>query len=208
MSFVLAPALALAACGDAPPEAGQAEAPPAAEAPPLLPPASGPNAWVIDRSASRLTFAGRQGDTPFTGRFERFDAQITLDPEAPEDGEIVVAVDLASVDAGSEDRNASLPERGWFDTARHKQARFVSESVHRTGEGAYEAEGTVSLKGVDRPLTLPFTLEVTGNRAIAQGEAVLDRSAFGVGQGDFAGPEWVALEVTVSFRLEATRADD
>ena len=172
----------------------------------LLPPIEGEDAWALDPGASTVLFTGRQGEDEFTGRFGAFDAQVRLDPDDPSDASIVAAVDLGSVDAGTGDRNASLPEAGWFDVARHPRATFRSTEVRALGEGRYEADGVLSLKGVDRDVTLPFTLDVEGDRAVADGQLVLDRSDFGVGQGDFAGPEWVGTEVAVAVHVEAVRA--
>lgn len=174
----------------------------------LLPPATGPDAWVIDRHASAVMFTGRQGDEAFTGRFGTFDAAIELDPDDVTDAQITAAIDLGSVDAGTGDRNASLPEADWFDIARHPRATFRSYEVRSLGEGLYEADGALTIKGVERRVTMPFTLKVANGRAVADATLDLDRSAFGVGQGDFASAEWVGMEVGVSIHLEAVRARD
>ena len=173
----------------------------------LLPPLDGEDVWIVDRDASSVMFTGRQGDEAFTGRFGTFDAQVRLDPDDPTGAMIVAAVDLGSVDAGTSDRNASLPEPGWFDIARFPRATFRSSEVRAVGDGRYEADGTLTIKGVDRRVTMPFTLDVTGGRAVADGQIALDRTAFGIGEGDFAGPEWVGTEVAVAVHVEAARAD-
>lgn len=205
----------LAACsqdaGDTP-SAG--EAPPSAEVvvveaakgpDGLLPPLDGENVWRIDKDASALMFSGRQGDDEFTGRFGDFDAQIRLNPDDLASASIVAAVDLGSVDAGSSDRNQSLPEADWFDIARFPRATFRSSIVRATGQGAYAADGTLTIKGVDRAITLPFTLETEGDRAVANGQFTLDRSLFGIGRGDFAGPEWVDTAIGVTLHIEAAK---
>ena len=173
----------------------------------LLADLEGPDAWRIDPGASSVMFTGRQGEDEFTGRFGTFDAQIRLDPDDPTGAMIVAAVDLGSVDAGSDDRNQSLPEAGWFDIARFPQATFRSSVVREVADGAYEADGALTIKGVSRDATMPFTLDIAGDgRAVADGQITLDRSDFGIGQGDFAGPEWVDTEVTVSVHVEAVPA--
>ena len=172
----------------------------------LLPPAEGPDAWALDRDASSVIFNARQGDEAFTGRFGRFDAQIRLDPANPAAAAIVAVVDLGSVDAGSSDRNDSLPEAEWFDVARHPRAEFRSDEVRRTGS-LYEAVGTLTLKGTAQPVTLAFTLDETGDRAVADGEFTLDRTAFAVGEGEFGTEEFVDNDVSVVVHIEATRAE-
>ena len=68
-------------------------------------------------------------------------------------------------------------------------------------------DGNLTLRGVTRPLTLPFTLEIDGSVAQAKGRVELSRDAFGVGQGPWATGEWVALEVGVDIAITATRED-
>ena len=53
---------------------------------------------------------------------------------------------------------------------------------------------------------MPFKLALDGNRAHMTGKATLDRTAFGVGQGEWAAPTPVAHEVTVSVDLTATKS--
>lgn len=171
----------------------------------LLPPVEGPDAWVLDRSASSVIFNARQGEEAFTGRFGEFDAQIRLDPDDLSTAAIVAVVDLGSVDAGSADRNDSLPEAEWFAIERYPRAEFRSDEIRRTGS-LYEAPGTLSIKGNTRPVTLAFTLDVTGDRAVADGEFTLDRTAFAVGEGEFGTEEFVDNEVSVLVHIEAERA--
>ena len=172
----------------------------------LLPPAEGPDAWRLDREASSVIFNARQGDEAFAGRFGAFDAQIRLDPDDPSTAAIVAVVDLGSVDAGSSDRNESLPEAEWFDVNRHPRAEFRSDEVRRTGD-LYEAVGTLRLKGTTQPVTLSFTLDERGDRAVADGEFAIDRTAFAVGEGEFGTEEFVDNDVSVVVHIEAVRAE-
>lgn len=174
----------------------------------LLPALAAPAAtWQIDPAASRLTFTGTQLGQPFQGRFEKFSASIQFDPAAPEaGGQVAVLVDMASARTGDAQRDGAMPEADWFATSRFAQARFEATRFRRTGADAYEAEGTLTIRDVTRPLILPFTLKPDGDATRAQGTVTLTRSDFGVGQGQWASGQWVALEVAVSFDLKAVPA--
>jgi polyisoprenoid-binding protein YceI len=52
-------------------------------------------------------------------------------------------------------------------------------------------------------VVLPFTLKMTGNVARMQARLQLDRTAFGVGQGQFRTGGMVATPVTVTVDLTA-----
>ncbi|PZQ40124.1 MAG: cytochrome B, partial [Phenylobacterium zucineum] len=75
----------------------------------------------------------------------------------------------------------------------------------KTGEGKFVADGTLDLRGVKKPLSLPFTLKIDGDTATARGVTTLDRTTFGVGQGEWASTDEIAAKVKVSFNLTAKR---
>jgi polyisoprenoid-binding protein YceI len=162
--------------------------------------------WKVLPAQSVLGFSGVQTGEKFSGKFSRFEAKIALDPQKLEDAHIDVAVDTASAVTGDKQRDEALPAADWFDVAHFPQARFVSRQVKKAGEG-YEAIGDLSLRGVTKEVVLRFTLEIAGDKAHAKGHADLVRTAFGVGQGDWADGQWVALEVGVTFDLKAEKAD-
>lgn len=160
--------------------------------------------WTVDPAKSAIKFSGVQVGAPFTGRFERFDAKIDFDPAKPEGGHAVVLVDLASAKTGDVQRDEALPQKDWFDVKSANQARFEATRFADKGHGDYEAVGTLTLRGVSRPLTLPFHLALDKGQAHATGHVALVRTDFGVGQGAWASGQWVALEVGVDIDLVAS----
>ncbi|MFN3959994.1 MAG: YceI family protein [Parvularculaceae bacterium] len=188
-------AAALAACG-----AEQDHAAPALAAPPV------DGAWIVDKAASRIGFTGTQTDKAFTGAFERFDATILFDPADLASSRIEAAVDTGSARTGDRQRDAALPGAEWFDASAYPTAQFSSRAIRATGPHAYEADGTLAIRGVEKPLTLPFTVTIANGRAVADASVSVNRSEFGVGQGEeFATDRWVGYDVTVTIHLEATR---
>lgn len=161
--------------------------------------------WAVDAAKSRLGFSGVQVGVPFKGRFKRFEAQIVFDPAAPEAGHALVTVDLASVETGDVQRDAALPQADWFAIQASPQARFEATRFVPKGGDAYEAVGSLTIRGVRRDATLPFRLTFAGDAARATGHLDLVRTDFGIGQGPWASGQWVALEVGVDLDLVATR---
>jgi polyisoprenoid-binding protein YceI len=162
--------------------------------------------WKALPGESALTFAGVQTGEKFSGKFGRFDAKVSLDPDKLDDSKIVVTVDISSAATGDRQRDSAMPAKEWFDVAEFPQARFESRQVRRAANG-YEAVGDLTLRGVTREIRLPFTLDIDGRKARARGHVDLKRDVFGVGQGDWATGDWVAVEVAVDFDLKAERAD-
>jgi len=197
----------LAACGGGEPEATEVELSREGVDVSVEQPASAA-AWVIDREASSIGFVATQNGNEFEGTFGRWDASIALDLDDPAaEGALFARIDLASADAGNTERNGSLPTKDWFHVAMFPVSEFTSSTITVTGEGTFEAQGQLSIKGIRKDVVMPFTVLVdeTG-RAIADGSVLLDRSDFNVGEGQFATGEWVGLEVEVLLHMEAEPA--
>jgi cytochrome b561/polyisoprenoid-binding protein YceI len=163
-------------------------------------PAAAPGQWRVEEGT--LSFAIAQMGAKVEGRFATFAAEITFDPAAAgeEVGRVAVSVDIASLSLGSVTAQALAPD--FFDAATHPQARFTA-TLHRAGAG-YEARGTLSLRGVERPLTLPFTLALDGARATMAGEVTLDRRDFGLGAA-YPDEATVGFAATVRVALTAVQ---
>jgi polyisoprenoid-binding protein YceI len=161
--------------------------------------------WKMDAAKSQLGFSGTQTGAAFKGHFTRFSAQIDFDPDHPQTSRIAVTIDPASAVTGDSQRDTALPDKDWFDTAHFPQAKFVTSSIRKTGANAYAAAGILTLRGIAKPVTLPFTLTIDGATAHAKGRLNLVRTAFGVGQGTWASGQWVALDVGVDVDIVATR---
>lgn len=168
--------------------------------------------WTVDPLTSTLTFEAEQAGERFTGSFPRFDSVIDFDPAAPEKGKITITIDMTRVQVDGKDRQDALPTSDWFAVREFPTATFASTSVradmghHKDGEPQrYTAKGTLTIKGATKEIELNFHLKTTGNSTIARGETTVNRSDFGVGQGQWKSDEWVKFPVKVSFELHASK---
>ncbi len=178
-------------------------------APILVPVAEAPAApavaktWTVGKG-SALGFSTSWGGEPISGRFEKFTADIVFGPDALKDSKVSVAIDLASVVTGDAQRDQSLPSADWFDAATHPTATFTATRFEKTGEGRFIAHGKLSLRGVTQPLDLPFKLRIEGDKAHMSGVTTLDRTVFGVGQGEWKATDQIPAKVKVSAQVTAT----
>lgn len=156
--------------------------------------------WKVVPADSSLRFAGNAQGEAFEGVFKAFEAKISFDPAQLAGSRFDVAIDLASADTQNEERDDALRQADFFDVARTPKATYVAESFIAKGAG-FVANGTLTLRGVSRPVPLEFTWTPSAAGATLEGRATLDRSAFGVGGGDWADPEMIANPVQVSTTL-------
>lgn len=162
-------------------------------------------AWSVDRAGSSVRFASTFNGTPFSGGFSRWDADIRFDPANLAGSEVTATIDMTSASTGDADRDQSLPTPVFFSAAKFPRAIFSARTFTAQGGGHYQAIGTLTLRGVTKPLTLPFTLALNGPSAKMSASLPLNRLAFGVGQDEWSKPTAIPAAVTVTIALNAHR---
>jgi polyisoprenoid-binding protein YceI len=162
--------------------------------------------WTVDPARSHLLVEATAEGQAFEGHFQRWDADIHFDPKALGASKVVVSVETASFASGDDQRDSSAQSEDWFASAMFPKATFTTKSFKDLGGGKYEADGDLTIRGMTQPVALPFTLDINGDEAKLDGETKIDRSAFGVGQGENGSSDTVPFDVTVKVDLVATRA--
>ena len=200
LSALTALALALTACGNA----NSTEAQPTQNTTDVMAEQSLFSNWEIVKDSSHIHFSALQEGEAFSGAFEDFSGTINFDPDALGKANIRIEIPLTSVDAGSNDRNSTVPGKVWFSTKAFPIAVFETQDVKREGEG-YVANGTLSLKGASNPVTLEFDLKIDGDQADMTGKAVIDRTLWGVGAAPWDTDEYVSRSVEIDVKVTATR---
>ncbi|MEN3975263.1 YceI family protein [Emcibacter sp. SYSU 3D8] len=162
--------------------------------------------WRIVPGKSSLTFTATQLGQEFTGRFPRFAADLTLDPSDLARATLTASVDLSAIDAGDKQRNEALPGSDWFDVADHPRATFRSRKIVKKDDRRFEATGVMSIKGIERQVTIPFTLTPDGDRAAIKAGFSITRTDFKVGDGQWATGQWVGLDVRIVIDAVASKS--
>ncbi|QDF98294.1 polyisoprenoid-binding protein [Azoarcus sp. DD4] len=175
----------------------------AALALPLAPAAHAIEYSQVAATASRIDFSYKQMGVGMDGRFGKSDIQLAFDPARPEAGRASIEIDLVSINTGSAEANAEVAGKAWFDTARHPKAVFRSTSVKALGGNRFEAAGTLTIKGRSRDVVAPFSFAQQGADGVFDGNFVIRRNDFGIGEGEWADPSLVANEIVVKFHVQA-----
>ena len=96
-------------------------------------------------------------------------------------------IDMTSADLGDATWNDTVRSWQFLDAGKYPQARFVSNSVEKTGEQTGIVHGMLTLRGMTRPQDLRMTLNRTGldpydlrYTAGFSATATLKRSDFGM----------------------------
>lgn len=184
---------------------------PASAAPPEATPAP-PSAtadeaaakWTIGAGSS-IAFATTWSGDPIKGGFSKFSGNVQFSPTALAKSHVDITIATASVFSGDGQRDETLKSADWFAPGSFANAVFKASDFRQTSAGHYVARGSLSIKGVTMPLTLPFTLTITGDKAVMTGSAVVDRIAYKIGEGEYAATDEIPAAVKVDVQIQATR---
>lgn len=169
-------------------------------------------AYNIDPAHSLIGFAVRHLEINWVeGRFKDFKGAINYDDKDITKSTVEFTVKIASVDTEVEARDKHLRTADFFDAEKYPEMTFKSTRLERKGK-AYVLHGDLTLKGVTKPVALPFTItgavkDPWGNtRFGVEAHTKINRRDFGVNYGNaFAGGLDVGNEVTIDLRLEAVQ---
>lgn len=154
----------------------------------------------VQAPGSSLAFATKYQGEVFVGRLPGFVTTLRFDPERLKGSKLDVVIPLAQASVEHPDGTDTLLGRDFFDVARFPQARYTATRFRALGGDRYAADGTLSLRGVSRPVTLEFTWR-PGATPVLTGRATVPRLAFGVGGGEWADTDLIPDEVAISTRV-------
>jgi polyisoprenoid-binding protein YceI len=149
---------------------------------------------------SSLTFAGNYQGEVFTGRFPGFRTTLSFDPAQLATSKLDVAIPLATATTGVADYDGELRGASFFNAAKFPQARYTATKFRSLGGNRYAADGTLSLRGASKPVTLTFTW-TPGAKPVLAGKATVKRLDFGVGDGDWTDTDTIPNEIAVSTKV-------
>jgi polyisoprenoid-binding protein YceI len=113
---------------------------------------------------------------------------------------------VASASTGDADRDQTLPSDKFFSAGKFPRATFTAHAFKSMGGNRFQAVGQLTMRGVTRPLVLPFTLVITNGKARMNSETTLDRLAFGVGQDEWKATTTLPAQIKVGIVLAAKRS--
>jgi polyisoprenoid-binding protein YceI len=167
--------------------------------------------WKLDPTHSTASFAVKHmAVATFRGRFDKFDATLTVDESS---AELVGTVEAGSLIVKDENLQGHLGSPDFFDIERYPQITFRSTSIRRDGDQVV-VDGELTIK--DTTNAVEARGEIAGP-AVTLGdvtklgltlETIVDRTQFGLNwnaplpKGGFA----VANEVKLTVELELVQA--
>jgi polyisoprenoid-binding protein YceI len=144
------------------------------------------------------------------GRFKDFSGTIKYDDKDVTKSSVEFSAKVTSIDTGVEGRDRHLRTADFFEVEKFPEMTFKSTRVERKGK-SYILHGDLTLKGVTKPVVLPFTLtgaikDGRGNTRIGvAAQTKIDRRDFDITWGSAlpGGGFNVGHDVMIDLQLEA-----
>jgi polyisoprenoid-binding protein YceI len=127
----------------------------------------------------------------------------------PKTSSVFIQLDAASIASGSESRNETMRDTGWFFTQEHPKIVLRTNAIDEkfTHGNRYALNGELTIKGVTKSIAIPFNYlgeKVTnwGTKVYTfEGEAIVNRNDFNIGQPSL---EFLGDEAKIEFTVESS----
>ncbi len=151
-------------------------------------------------TGSTLGFSGKYQGEAFNGQFPGFVTTFSFDAAKLAGAKLDVTIPLAAATTRNADYDGELHGTSFFNSKKFPQARYTATKFRALGGNKYAADGTLSLRGISKPVTLTFTW-TPGAKPVLAGTAVVKRLDFGVGAGEWADVGVIPNEIKVSTKV-------
>jgi polyisoprenoid-binding protein YceI len=171
--------------------------------------------YTLDPSHTRIGFVARHAMvTKVRGSFNDFDGSAVLDGGDPAHSSARVTIQAASIDTRNAQRDEHLRSNDFLAMEEYPEITFVSTSVRPAGDRDFELSGDLTIKGVTRAVSIPFTFEGAatdpfGNLRVGfEGSVTINRKDYGVSWNAAleAGGVLVSDKVTLEFDVSAVKS--
>lgn len=169
--------------------------------------------YSIDPTHSNIGFTVRHFFSRVPGHFTKVDGTIVYDTQDITKSTVNVTIDTTSIDTEEPKRDAHLKSPDFFDAEKYPKITFVSSKVTSAGANKARVEGTLTIRGVSKPVTLDVELLGTGPdgwggvRSGFEARTRINRQDYGVAWNKVieGGGTVLSDEVDIVLNVEAIR---
>ena len=173
-----------------------------------MPAFAAPETYVIDGSHTMPRFEYNHfGYSTQTSRFDKTSGKITID-RAAKTGSADVTIDVKSVNTGSDTFNGHLKGEDFFDAEKFPTITFKSNVFKFEGDKPVAIEGTLTSKGISKPVTLAVTSFQCMPHPLAKKDACGANAIAKIKRSDFNNGKYVPYvsdEVTLIIPVESVK---
>jgi polyisoprenoid-binding protein YceI len=147
-----------------------------------------------------VTFVIKNFGINTKGELKGLKGSIQWNEENPAASTISVTVNTNGINTGIDSRDDALKKEEYFDADKYPLISFVSTGI-KPGNGTHTANGNLTIKGVTKPITFPFTATKAANGYLFKGSFTINRLDYGVGKSSMV----LSDDVDVVLNIEAVQ---
>jgi polyisoprenoid-binding protein YceI len=138
--------------------------------------------WKADTANARINFTVEGIFGLVHGSFTGLQATIQFNEKDLSNSSFSASVDAKTVSTGISLRNSDLRNKEeWFNTEKYPRISFQSKKIEKTSSG-YKAMGDLTIKGITKPIEMPFTFTTKDATGVFQSQFTLQRNDFQLGK--------------------------
>ena len=145
------------------------------------------------KHASILFKIDHLGFSTYIGRFEKFDASLTGDPEHPEAATLTAVVDITSLNVANPEFAEELMGPDWFDAARYPEATFKTYGLKVVGENVADISGDLVLKGKSQAVIIKAKLNGSAYDRLRGADVVGFSATLPIKRSDYGLEKYIGL---------------
>lgn len=136
--------------------------------------------YVLDGALTRIGFVARHTmATKVPGHFESFEGHAYLNGDDPTKSIAQLTIQAASIQTRNSRRDQALRDK-FLDAPNHPTITFTSTRVDQVDDTTFALEGTLTIRGTTKPITIDVTLTAADDdRLTLQGTAAINRRDWG-----------------------------
>ncbi|MEY3701692.1 MAG: hypothetical protein RI891_984 [Gemmatimonadota bacterium] len=164
-----------------------------------------PKTYVRDQAHSQLNFVAESRMLDAHGTFDKWEADISLDPANWGASSVVITIDTRTINTRIERRDAHLKSNDFFAADSFPTATFKSAIVNKVGEDRLNITGDLTIRGKTKRVTLPTRLvffDAARSVGRVKGETVINRKEYGINFDSNLNP--ISDEVKIQFDVAFT----
>jgi polyisoprenoid-binding protein YceI len=139
-------------------------------------------AYTPTDNGSKVSFVIKNFGVKTNGVFTGLSGMINFDPANATKGSIDVSLDANSVNTSNKSRDGHLRKDEYFDVAKYPRISFKTSKITATNKAGYwYAFGTLTIKGVAKEISFPFTAKPQTGGYLFTGSFSINRRDFKVG---------------------------
>lgn len=131
-----------------------------------------------------------------SGVFNDLKGSIVFDENDLGASKFDVTIDVNSINTGNGMQNKHAVSKKWFDAETYPTIKFTSTSVFKGSTGLM-TKGILDMHGVQKEITIPFTIEKTSAGATFKGNFDVNRNDWKIGEPGGTASEVIKLSVSV-----------